>query len=66
MPTALLKTRRLGDELQTGVPRFRLVSTWGVALWIPRTAAAWIETMQFLMRMDAFGALKRLNQRGFL
>ena len=38
---------------------------WGVAIWIARTRQ-WIESMQFMMRADAFGALKRLNERGFL
>ena len=38
---------------------------WGVALWIPKSSR-WIETIQFMMRMDALGALKRLNDRGYL
>ena len=41
------------------------VFTWGVAIWIPRTSA-WVETIQFMMRMDAMGALKCLNNRGYL
>ena len=38
---------------------------WGIALWIPKSSR-WIETMQFLMRMDALNALKRLNKFGHL
>ena len=38
---------------------------WGVAIWIPRTSR-WIETMQFLMGMDALNVLKRLNKFGHL